>query len=80
MTGNEYLLTNLQPYSFAFVTFGDGAKGSVLGSCSLNVMGMPKLRDVLLVEGLKVNMINIGQLCNQNLFVKFTNDRCIVLN
>ena len=55
MTGNEYLLTNLQPYSLAFVTFGDCEKGSVLGSRSLNVMGMPKLRDVLLIEGLKAN-------------------------
>ena len=80
MTGNKCLLTNLQPSSLDFVIFEDDAKVSVLRSCSLKILGMPKRRDSLLVEGLKANLINIGQLCDQNLFVKFTKDRCIVLD
>ena len=37
---------------------------------------MPKLENVLLVDGLKVNLISISQLCDQNLFVKFTKNKC----
>ena len=80
MIGNKCLLTNLQPFILDFVTFRDGAKGSVLGSSFLNVLEMPKLRDVLLAEGLKANMINISQLYYQNHFVKFTKDRCTMLD
>ena len=47
MIGNKCLLTNILPFSLDFVTFGDDAKRSVLGSGSLNILGMPKLRDVI---------------------------------
>ena len=39
---------------------------------------MPKLENVLLVNGLKVNLINTSQLYNHNLFFKFTKDKCSV--
>ena len=61
-------------------TFGDNVKGSVLGLGSLNVLGLPKLRDVLFVGGLKANLISINQLCDQDLFVKFTKDKGIVID
>ena len=79
MTGNKCLLNNVLPFNMDCVTFGDRAKGSFLGSGSLNVLGMLKLRDVLLVKGLKANLISISQLFNQDLFVKFTKDKCIIL-
>ena len=59
MTGNKWLLSNILPSSLDSITFGDGVKGSVLGSGSLNVPGFPKLRDVLVNE-LKANLINIS--------------------
>ena len=62
MTGNREFMINLQPCSLESITFGDGGKGSVLGSGSLKVPSMPKLENVLLVDGLKVNLINISQL------------------
>ena len=43
MTGNKEFLTNLQPCNLESVTFGDGAKGTMIGSGLLNVPGMPKL-------------------------------------
>ena len=61
-------------------TFWDNAKGSVLGLGSLKVLGLPKLRDVLLVSGLKANLISISQLCDQDLFLKFTKDKGIVID
>ena len=62
------------------MTFRDSAKGSVLESRSLNVPSLPKLRDVLLVDEIKANLISISQLCDQDLFVRFTKDKCIVLD
>ena len=62
------------------VTVEDGAQGSVLGSRSLNVSSSPKLRDVLLVDELKANLISISHLCDQGLFMRFTKDICIVLD
>ena len=53
MTGNKWLLSNVLPFSLDLVTFKDGAKESVLGSGSLNVPGLPKVKDVLLVDGLE---------------------------
>ena len=69
MTGNKELLTNLQPCNLESVTFGDGAKGTVISSGLLKVPSMPKLENVILGNGLKVNLININQLCDHNLFI-----------
>ena len=72
MTGNREFLINLQQCNLESVTFDDRGKGTVLGSISLKVLSMPKLENVLLVDGLKVNLISISQLCDDNLFVQFT--------
>ena len=74
MTCNKEFFTNLQPCNLEYVTFGDGAKGSMIGSGLLKALGMPKLENVLLMNEIKVNIISISQLCDQNLFVKFTKD------
>ena len=42
MTGNKEYMTNLQPYNLEFVTFGDDAKGIVIGSGLLKFQGIPK--------------------------------------
>ena len=78
MTGNKEFQTNLQPCSLESITFSDGAKGTILGSGSLKIPSMPKLKNVLLVNGLKVKLISISQPCDQNLFVQFTKDNCSI--
>ncbi|KAG9445159.1 hypothetical protein H6P81_016499 [Aristolochia fimbriata] len=80
MIGSTEFLTNLHKENGGQVTFGDGAKGSVVGRGDLNVQGLPKLKNVLLVDGLKANLISISQLCDQNLHVKFTKDGCQVMD
>ncbi|KAG9454273.1 hypothetical protein H6P81_007177 [Aristolochia fimbriata] len=80
MTGSTEFLTNLHKESGGQVTFSYGAKGSVIGKGDLNVKGLPKLKNVLLVDGLKANLISISQLCDQNLYVKFTKDGCLVMD
>ena len=75
MIGNKEFLTNLQPCNLESVTFSDGAKGTVIGSDLLKVLGMTNLENVLLMNGLKVNLIDISQSCDHNLFVNFTKDK-----
>ena len=77
MTGNKEFLTNLQPCNLESITFGDGAKGTVISSSLSKVPGMPKLENVLM-NGLKINLISINQQCNKNLFVKFTKKKFLV--
>ncbi|KAG9451567.1 hypothetical protein H6P81_011532 [Aristolochia fimbriata] len=62
------------------VTFGDGAKGAVIGRGRLKVVGLQKLENVILVNGLKANLLSISQLCDQNLHVRFTKEGCVVEN
>ena len=43
MTSNKEFLINLQPCNLEYVTFGDGAKGTIIDSGLLKVPSMPKL-------------------------------------
>ncbi|XP_019188855.1 PREDICTED: uncharacterized protein LOC109183091 [Ipomoea nil] len=77
MTGDAKYLNNVKG-STGEVTFGDGVKGKITGIGTLNVTGLPKLQQVLLVEGLHANLISISQLCDQEWKVCFTKDSCNV--
>ncbi|XP_019158013.1 PREDICTED: uncharacterized protein LOC109154740 [Ipomoea nil] len=78
MTGKSEHLINILPKEGGHVTFGDGGKGQIIGSGTLNVTGLPQLTQVFLVKGLKANLISISQLCDDNLQVKFSKDSCHV--
>jgi hypothetical protein len=80
MTGISRFLENIEPYATSFVTFGDGAKGEIMGTGKLINHGLPKLDNVLLVKGLTANLISISQLCDQGYKVNFTQAECIVTN
>ena len=62
------------------MTFGAGVSINVLGKGNLRVPSLPKLHNVWLVEDLKSNLISISQLCDQNLFVRFTKNSCLVVD
>ncbi|WJX28775.1 hypothetical protein P8452_17454 [Trifolium repens] len=80
MIGVEKYLINMRPYKSSFVTFGDGAKGEILGIGDLINHGLPNLENVLLVKGLTANLISISQLCDQDMRVNFTKSECLVNN
>ncbi|XP_075524511.1 uncharacterized protein LOC142556904 [Primulina tabacum] len=71
LTKNRRLQSNL---------YGGGAKGKIVGKGTLNVEGLPKLHNVLHVEGLNSNLISISQLCDDNLHVKFNKHACEVFD
>ena len=80
MTGTREFLINIKPYKNCFVTFGDGAKAYIIGKGQLVHPGAQCLTEALLVEGLKPNLISIGQLCDLELNVNFTKTKCLVLD
>lgn len=66
MTADKSYLTNLK--SCATQT----ENGRVIDKGTLQVKGLPQLENELLVDGLKVNLISISQLCDGDYHVKFT--------
>lgn len=75
VTGNEEYITDYVESRRGIVTFGDGVKKKVVGMGTLNVEGMPKLKNVLHIEGMKANLISISQLCDEDLLVYFDKRR-----
>ncbi|GAA0151318.1 hypothetical protein LIER_10061 [Lithospermum erythrorhizon] len=73
-------LSQIQSLKGDHVTFGDGGRGRIVGKCQLCVDGLPYLDDVLLVEGLTVNLISISKLCDDGMKVFFNKDGCTVNN
>ena len=60
--------------------FGDDARRRMIGTCTLIFLGLSILKEVLLVEGLMINLISISELCEENVFVRFIKDKCIVVD
>lgn len=67
MPGNKDNLKYLYEAIEGYVTFGDGQQAQVKGKWTLNVEGIPNLKEVLYVEGLRVNLVSVSQLCDSEL-------------
>ncbi|XP_077232400.1 uncharacterized protein LOC143869726 [Tasmannia lanceolata] len=59
------------------VTFGDNAKGKIIGEGTIKFKGIT-IKNVLLVDGLRHNLLSISQLSDNGNEVFFKNDKCIV--
>ena len=51
-----------------------------MGSGSVKILRLTKLKNTLLVEGLTINLISVSQLCDEGLLLQFTKDRRLVYN
>ena len=49
-----------------------------MGIGFLKIKGLTKIKNVLLVEGLTINLISVSQLCDEDLLLQLTKDKCIV--
>ena len=74
MTGNAAHLKNYRRHHGGTVTFGDGKKSAVIGKGTLCVEGLPELKNVYHVDGIKACLLSISQLCDENMYVNFTKD------
>ena len=64
MCGNKVYFDIVTKCDGGIVTFGDGNTSRVIEKCNIRFQGLPNLTDVLLVDGLKANLISISQLCD----------------
>lgn len=62
----------MSQFNEGFANFGDGNMAMICSTCTIHVPGMPKLKDVLFFNGLKANIIDINQICDNKCLVKFT--------
>ena len=62
------------------VTFDDGSKSQIKGNGIISLPGLPDIANVLYVEGLRVNLLSISQICDQDFMVLFSKGKCLVLD
>ena len=59
MTRDKAMLSNISPKDGGYVTFGDNGKGKIVGEGKVGKSPNPTIDDVLLVNGLKHNLLSI---------------------
>ena len=62
------------------VTFDDGSKSHIKGKGTISLPRLPNITNVLYVEDLRVNLLSISQICDQDYMVLFLKGKCLVLN
>ena len=65
MTGKANLFSHLEMKKGGKVTFADNAKGKIIGIGQVGKKDSTHIEDVLLVNGLKHNLLNISKLCDK---------------
>ena len=76
MTGDKNLFMELKAKSGGDVTFGDNSKGHIEGIGSIGNNSSTHIENVLLVGGLKHNLLSISQLCDKGHKVIFESMCC----
>nr|KYP59864.1 hypothetical protein KK1_015305 [Cajanus cajan] len=72
MTRDPSKFTSLKLKHEGFVTYGDNNKGRILGCGNVGNSSTPKLiENVLLIEGLKHNLLSISQLSDKGFRIEF---------
>ena len=65
MTGDESKFSFLTKRNGGYVTFGDNIKGRIIGQGNIGNDTTSLIESVLLVNGLKHNLLSISQLCDR---------------
>ena len=80
MTGDSTLFKEFESKKGGNVTFGDGSKSQIKGKGIIFLLGLPNIANVLYVEGIKMNLLSISSICDQDFMVLFSKGKCMVLN
>ncbi|RVW82159.1 Retrovirus-related Pol polyprotein from transposon TNT 1-94 [Vitis vinifera] len=78
MTGDESKFAFLTKRKEGYVTFGDNSKGRIIGQGNIGNDTSSLIESVLLVDGLKHNLLSISQLCDKGFKVLFEASHCII--
>jgi transposase InsO family protein len=77
MTGDKGKFLSLSERKSGNVTFGNDAPGKIKGKGMVSLSnGKGKAQDVLLVDGLKHNLLSVSQMCDRGCEVVFTSKDC----
>ena len=60
------------------MTFGDKGKCRIIGHSSIGNNSSSLIENVLLVDGLKHNLLSISQICDKGFKVIFESSRCFI--
>jgi len=63
-----------------FVTYRDNNKGRIIGKGDVGDQDSIIIKDVLLVEGLKHDLLRINQICDKGYNVTFEPELCLISN
>lgn len=78
MTGDKIMLSLFVEKADPLVTFGDNKNGYTMGYDNLEIRNVV-IFYVALVEGLKHNLLSIGQFTDRGFMVKFDKDKCLII-
>ena len=78
MTGDESKFFFLIKKNGGYVTFGDNVKGKIIGQGNIDNDTSSLIENVLLVDGLKHNLLSISQLCDKSFKVILEASHCII--
>ena len=80
MTGDISLFSTISKKDGGHVTFGDNAKGKIIGIGDIGNNSHIIIENVLLVDSLKHNLLSISQLCDKGFKVIFEPNSCTIEN
>ena len=80
MTGDALKFTHISPKKSRHVTYGGNNKGRILGVGKIGTNSSTSIENVLLVEGLKHNLLSVSQLCDKGYLVSFDSHNCVIEN
>ena len=80
MTRDQSLFKIFESMKGGNVSFGDGSKSQIKGKRIISLPGLPDIANVLYVEGLRVNLLSISQIYDQDFMVLFSKGKCLVLD
>lgn len=77
ITGDISLFIDFVPKEKGFVTYGDNNKEAIIGKGSVGNSSSTTISKVMLVDGIKHNLLSNTQLCDKGFEVTFTNTCCL---
>ena len=78
MTGDASQLINLKLKPSGYVTYGANNRGKILRVGDIRGDDKVIIKDVLLVDGLKHNLLSISQLCDKGYKITFEPNLCLI--
>jgi hypothetical protein len=77
MMGDKGKFLSLSERKSGSITFGNGAPGEIKGKGMVSLSNLKgKSQDVLLVNGLKHNLLSVIEMCDRGCEVFFTSKEC----